>query len=129
MSGLIYIPAAAMAALFCAVLLKECGFKGYGLVSTVGIVALFVLTAGKIGELLSEITEIADGFGIGDTATLTVKAVGISYCFGISSDICRNMGENGIASAVDSVGRLELAILSLPLIKQAVEMGVSFING
>lgn len=129
MSSVLYIPAAAMAALFCTVLLKECGFRGFGLVSTVGIIALFVLTVGKIGELLTEIREIADGFGIADTAALAVKAVGISYCFGIASDICRNMGESGIASAVDSIGRLELALLSLPLIKQAVEMGVGLING
>ena len=129
MSGVTYIPMAAMAVLFCTVLLKECGWRGYGLVSTVGLVGLFVAASLKIGEIFGEMGRLAEEFGIGQTATVTVKAVGVSYCFGISSDICRNMGEGGIASMVDTAGRVELALLALPLVKVAVEMGVGFLNG
>ena len=129
MKDILATVSAAFIVLFATLILKECGWRGAKLVSTAGLVGLFAISASAIGSLTSEITQIGTGFGISDTAALVVKATGISYIFGIAADICRDMGEGGIGSAVELMGRLELALLALPLIKEAIEMGASFIGG
>ncbi len=45
-----------------------------------------------------------------------LKAVGICYMTGIASDICRDSGEQALASAVEIWGRIALLILTLPMI-------------
>lgn len=45
-----------------------------------------------------------------------LKAVGICYMTGITADICRDSGEQALASAVEIWGRIALLILTLPMI-------------
>ena len=53
---------------------------------------------------------------------LLTKALGIAYMTQISSEICRECGENNIAFGIESAGKIEIIILSLPLISQIIEM-------
>ena len=50
--------------------------------------------------------------------TLLFKAVGISLVASTASDICRECGENTIASKVELFGKCEILFLSLPLLKE-----------
>lgn len=129
MKDMLYILGAAFIFLFATVLLKECGWHGAKAVAVGCVVALFAIAAKSLGEIVSSLWDIGDAYGISDTVSLVVRAVGISYVFGISADICRDMGEGGIGGALDTAGRLELTLLSLPLIREIAEMGVSFIGG
>lgn len=44
------------------------------------------------------------------------KAVGICYITGIAADICRDSGEQALASVAELWGRVSLLLLSLPMI-------------
>lgn len=45
-----------------------------------------------------------------------LKAMGICYMTGIAADICRDSGEQALASAVEIWGRIALLILTMPMI-------------
>ncbi len=45
-----------------------------------------------------------------------LKAVGICYITGIAADICRDSGEQALASAAELWGRISLVLLTLPMI-------------
>ena len=50
--------------------------------------------------------------------TLLLKSVGISLVVSTASDICRDCGENAIAAKVELLGKCEILLLSLPLLKE-----------
>lgn len=45
-----------------------------------------------------------------------LKAVGICFMTGIAADICRDSGEQALASAAEMWGRISLLILTVPMI-------------
>lgn len=52
--------------------------------------------------------------------TLIFKALGIAYLTNITAQICRDCGENGIAGGVETVGKIELLLLALPLLSEVL---------
>jgi len=50
--------------------------------------------------------------------TVLLKSVGISLVVSTASDICRDCGERAIASKVELLGKCEILLLSLPLLKE-----------
>ena len=116
-------------ALFCTVLLRECGFKGYKLLGALGVIGIIGLAVSGLGESLLSLLGYAQGFGIDGVIGIAIKAIGIGYAFGIASDICKEMGEAGIGSALELAGRVELLALSVPVIKELLELAVGLIDG
>lgn len=53
---------------------------------------------------------------------LIIKALSISYLTQISGEICRDCGEGAIASGIETVGKAEIIILSLPLIDKIISL-------
>ena len=51
-----------------------------------------------------------------------LKAVGICYMTGIAADICRDSGEQALASAAELWGRISLVLLTLPMIDSLLAM-------
>ena len=54
--------------------------------------------------------------------------LGVGYVFGIVSDICEEMGERGISSAVINAGRIEIFLLIFPYFKKILEMGIGLLR-
>lgn len=52
---------------------------------------------------------------------LMLKALGISLLCKLCSDICRDCGENTLASGVEGVGRMAIFSLSLPVIAEIID--------
>ena len=57
-----------------------------------------------------------------------VRAVGLGYVFGFTSDICNSLGESTLASLVTAVGRVEIFLLALPYFVKTVELGVELLT-
>ncbi len=53
---------------------------------------------------------------------IIVKALGIAYLTHISAQLCRDCGEGSVATLIEGAGRLEIIILSLPLINKIIGM-------
>ncbi len=61
--------------------------------------------------------------------TTLLKAVGICAVAGTASDVCRDAGQNALASRVDIGGRICVVIVSLPLFSKLLEEATGIING
>ncbi len=54
--------------------------------------------------------------------TILFKALGICYITQFACDICRDSGENALASQAELAGKLSLIILALPLFDSLAEI-------
>ena len=58
---------------------------------------------------------------------IVLKAFSLAYITQISSELCRECGENNIAFGIESAGKVEIIILSLPLINTIIEFSKELI--
>ena len=61
-----------------------------------------------------------------DYLKILFKATGICYISQFASDICKDSGENLLASQAELAGRVGLMVSAIPLFEQAVEIIISF---
>ncbi len=54
--------------------------------------------------------------------SVLLKTIGVSLTVQTASDICKDAGENAIASKVELFGKAEVLIISIPLIKKIFEV-------
>ncbi len=111
-----------------ALLLKSFGFRGASVVVAVGIVAAISYYSDSLSEIFSIFTYLDTASDAGEYVSVAVKIIGISYISGISADVCREIGEGGIAKCIYVITRLELIALSLPFIKEIISLAMSLVD-
>ena len=109
-------------------LLDGLGFKSRRLFSTLSAIVVMVGLISSVSELLSSVMKIAEGTGVADVADKAVRAVGLGYVFGFTSDICNSLGESILASLVTAVGRVEIFLLALPYFMKTIELGMELLT-
>ncbi len=115
-----------IAAAFSVFLLKNLGFRSAPVFSCLCLV--FILS--ELSVYFSDIIKIYTDFApLAEGAEALLKIIGSSYLFGISSDVCRELGEGGIASALSLLGKLEVLALALPYIKELLSLATSLVGG
>jgi len=70
-------------------------------------------------DLLSALTENVINQ---EYINIIMKTFGITLTVQTASDICKDSGENAIASKLELIGKTEIIILSIPLIKRILEI-------
>ena len=105
-------------AVMLALVLKEAGFKGTKLFSVSSAVVIFIIAAEAAEELVLMLGRNADSLGISSLARCLFKLVGVSYVFGVSVDLCRELGEQAVASAVLTAGRVEVFLIGAPYLEE-----------
>ncbi len=68
--------------------------------------------------ILNFLSGIASGTKVQEYFPVLIKALGISLLVQITSDICNDSGETAIAHRVEMVGKAEILLLCIPLIKE-----------
>ncbi len=68
--------------------------------------------------LVSWMREMLSVGAVSEYAELLLGAFGIAVVTGVCADLCRECREPTVASYVEMAGRLEILILSVPLIKE-----------
>ena len=95
----------------------------YSLFVRLGItVSITLVSLAIIYPVLSYIDEIAKKTIIYNHIPILIKALGIAFAVQITSDICKDAGENGLGERICFFGRVELIVISLPLIKSMFEL-------
>ena len=121
MSGLIRICGGALIAAGCAFLLKESSKS-----ASVGaaVIGLTVIMGTVFSELLSVISPLKDALGesgASDYADIMLKGLGIGITVKVTSDICLDMGEKGIADCIELAGRAEILLLCMPILLKMLD--------
>lgn len=94
---------------------------------TVVALSLILTVAGGILSYLRELTE-GTGAQAGDSWEILLKALGVAFLTETAASICRDSGETGLASWVEMAGKLELLLLSFPLIRTVLDTAVSLLS-
>ena len=80
-------------------------------------ISVFVLSISILSPVLTYISEISKKTSMQKYVPTLFKALGISFSVQITSDVCKDAGENSLAERIAFFGRAEILIISLPLIK------------
>lgn len=78
--------------------------------------------------ILKFLEDIASGTKIQMYFPILVKALGISLLVQITADICIDSGEGAIAHRVEMIGKSEILILCIPLIKEILLLCEEIVN-
>ncbi len=87
---------------------------------TVVSLGLIVSLAGTVLAYITDLTA-ATGALEGDTWLLLLKALGIAFLTETAASVCRDSGEAGLAAWVETAGKLEILLLSFPLIRTVMD--------
>ena len=109
---------------FMSFMLRSMGYEGSRLISVVGTVSLLCAVVLGVGRLMDSLpSELLSG-KVAAVAEVSLRIMGVGYVFGIVADICRELGEVGLANAAQGLGRVEILMLSVPYITEVVGSAV-----
>lgn len=125
------IPRIAAIAVLCALLsalLEGLGFKSKRLFATLCIILLMILSLSSFSKLFGSVGSLAERTGITDAAACALRAIGLGYVFGFTSEICQSLGEGTLASLVSAVGRVEIFLVAYPYFEKTVNLGIELLK-
>lgn len=111
-----------LCAVLCAVL-AELKFSGKRIFAAVACAVLLCGAIGGGADMIGDVLGIARGAGIGKIGECALKVVGCGYVFGFCAEVCEELGERGIASAVSVAGRVEILSLVFPYFLEICKLG------
>lgn len=92
------------------------------LVATVALAAVSILAIEPIVEYVRELSDtLGDAEKIGVACEVLLKTLGISILTHVTATVCRDSGEGSIAYYVELGGKIEILLLSLPLIREMID--------
>lgn len=125
-SGICLLSLVSLAAL---VLIRQWKAEWAPFLRIAATVVFFGLILSVAAEVLDSVHALAEGAVPDELWTLLLKALGIAFLTELTSGICRDSGEATLATWVETVGKLELLLLSLPLIRSATELVRQLVTG
>jgi hypothetical protein len=109
--------------LVCAFILKSLSYKGAPVFSGICILIILTRAFSSLSGIIPELLSLADSIKSLEIIKLSMKILAVGYLFGICADLCREMGENGIAKALDLSSRVEIIIMLLPYFAEIIRLG------
>lgn len=99
----------------CVLLLKTQKSPIAQLLGAACCVLLAVYLLGENAVIFTEVRALLDENGYTAYAKTLIKALGVAFACEAGADVCRELGEAGIASKIELAGRIEILALSLPV--------------
>lgn len=95
------------------------------LAAAAAVLSIIIIFVSPIAETIHDIYEKA---GAGEEyLTVLFKALGICYLAQFAGDLCRDSGENALASQAELAGKIALLILALPLFNSLTDIVIKLI--
>lgn len=123
---MIQIVGVSITILLLSIILKNYNKSFAIILSVVGAIILFVFVSDKVSSLVDSIYQISENVsGIYEYIKLMLKVLGIVLITQFVSDLCRDNGENALASMIETSAKIIVVTLVLPLF----ETVISFVLG
>ena len=106
--------AIALLATIFALLLKNLGWKGAPVLTSLAMIGIISLFSDALSGIFSSVEHIAYYADVSEYCSSALKILCAGYLSGIISDVCSELGEGGIAKSVTLCGRLEIILIALP---------------
>lgn len=85
-------------------------------------VIIFLLVLSKIGEILTVLSELAQRADLNRFYLATLlKIVGIAYIAEFGAQVCRDAGEEAVATRVEFAAKILVVFLALPIVVAVLE--------
>ncbi len=120
--SVIQICGAAICCLIASFILKEhrMGFSIF--LSILGGIFITAAAVKGLYPVIEFIKDISEDSAFSKYIPIMIKALGIAFAVQITSDICKDAGESGLASKLELFGKVQLIIISLPLISDLINL-------
>ncbi len=84
------------------------------LVGLIGGLALLFFCLPRLSEPLVALQALCEEGGLGDTLSSVLRMLGVGFLTAIAAELCRDFGENTLATRVELCGKIEILLLSFP---------------
>lgn len=98
------------------------------LVGVAAVILMFTVTGGRIREAAAVLTDMVQNSAYSDVVSVLFKALGIAALVRVASDICTEAGEGTLASQIEIMGKVEITLLSLPLVMRLLDIADQFLT-
>ncbi len=86
-------------------------------------VLIFMLISGKLMAVIELLTEYTKKVDINPQyISILIRIVGIAYLAQFGAEICKDAGENAIASKIELAGKVIIMIMAVPVITSLLEL-------
>ncbi|HBR01672.1 MAG TPA: hypothetical protein DD738_03595 [Ruminiclostridium sp.] len=111
-----------VAAIFAVVISDKKPEQGMLLGVAFGVMALMVAFS-KAGAIIEVIEETINQSGIDAKLLVPVlKVTGMAYITQFSVDVCRDVGQNAIAAKIETVGKIMMLVVALPIATSLIKI-------
>ena len=93
-----------------------------------GTIILYSAAIVFLSPLIKYLLGIMDGVISAQHIELIIKSMSIAYITQATSEICKECGENSLAMGVDTIGKMEILILAIPLIESLIRMAGELVS-
>ena len=114
--------AVAFVAAFAIMLLKSMKDEFVLPLKLLGGVAVLGAVVGMSLPIINFANSLALRFGANEWSPLLLKGLCIAIVCEVSANICRECGEGAISSGIETAGKVEILLLSLPLITKILDL-------
>ena len=119
--------AAACLTAISAMLVRECGGRLAALVSLTGGIVILLAVFPRVAALVSALRGIS-ALGADEWLAPILKIIAVGYAVEVGADICRDLGEAGVAARLELCGKMEILLLALPSFLGLLELAVSLVR-
>ncbi len=120
---MIKIAGISVAVLFCALLVRDNHKTLATLLSVSGGVVLFAAVIGELSGIIGAVRSFSGSSPVTDAyLKLMLKALGITIITQFVADICRDNGENALASVTETAAKIAVVAMLLPLFETIISI-------
>lgn len=92
-------------------------------ITIVAGIVLFLIAVSKLSILFDYFSVFAQNAGINNLYSgILLKVTGVAYITEFGAEICKDAGENSIASKIELAGRILIAVLAVPILGTLLEL-------
>ncbi len=113
----------ALCVLFCSVLLREQHRAFAVMLSVAGTLLLLLSVVGELTGVVSGVQKLVQGSELSlSYMKMMLKALGITLMTQTVSDLCRDNGENALATATETVAKIAIVAMLMPLLESIISV-------
>lgn len=90
---------------------------------------ILAIVVAQAGTAIDELHRLITSCGVDiNYFIICIKAAGIAYLAQFAAEILRDSGEGAIASKIETAGKICILVLTLPVMRELIEMCVKVVN-
>ncbi len=119
----------ALVALVIIVVLRQYHPEYALLAATLSGAGILIFLVSQLAKPLFSLTEMLWNYGVSKEHTSYIlKSLGICVITKFSTELCNDFGQTSLGTKVEMAGKITLLIISLPILQNILEVGLSLLR-